>query len=636
MALLLAVGAAPAAFGQFGEAPRGVDLSGEWLKTNGEDMHERGTGPDIGEYWGIPLNDADRMRADSYNAEWLSTSLVLQCRPHPTGYQQLGPDPMRIEKKIDPVSREVIGYRVLPWQTAGERTIYLDNRPRPSEYAAHTWEGFSLGKWQGDILTVSTDHLKESFLRRNGVAASFRRTVTEHITLDEPYLSWIMIVNDPDYLTEPFIRSSVFVRAPNVRLPTWPCSPQQEEYNPGDAAKYRVPHYLTGENPFLTEVSVKFKVPLEGVRGGAEMNYPEAIAKLKSDTIPAAQYTLKPVYNDASTRVAERADAQPVRPPTYDKVEVLHVSRNIYLLAGVGGNISLSVGGDGVVMVNSGAAAASEKVLDAIQQLTQDLRRFTPPPVRNTASPAADTWQQEHAYAPAPIRTIINTNPEAQFTGGNETIAGSKMFHPIGVEGADHLASEVILSHERLQERMIADNAPSRAIPTNTYFSARYRLHRFVNGEGVEVMHLPNATTDGDSLVFFRGSDVISTGAVFNSDSYPEIDVDKGGSIQGEIDALIRIADMCFPEYMSQGGTLVIPGHGHISDVADVAYYRDMLIVIRDRIQAMIGKGMTLEQVKAAKPTLDYDPLFGRDPGSTAKLVDAAYRSLADKKVTPK
>src|SRR5262245_66469177 len=100
----------PSAFGQFGEAPKGVDLSGEWLKTNGEDMHERGTGPDIGEYWGIPLNDADRMRADSYNAEWLSTSLVLQCRPHPTGYQQLGPDPMRIEKEIDAVSRDVIGY----------------------------------------------------------------------------------------------------------------------------------------------------------------------------------------------------------------------------------------------------------------------------------------------------------------------------------------------------------------------------------------------------------------------------------------------------------------------------------------------------------------------------------------------
>jgi glyoxylase-like metal-dependent hydrolase (beta-lactamase superfamily II) len=154
-----------------------------------------------------------------------------------------------------------------------------------------------------------------------------------------------------------------------------------------------------------------------------------------------------------------------------------------------------------------------------------------------------------------------------------------------------------------------------------------------VNGEGIELDHLPNAVTDGDSLVFFRGSDVISTGAVFNSDSYPDIDVDQGGSVQGEIDALIRITDMCFPEYMSQGGTLVIPGHGHLADVADVGYYRDMLIVIRDRIRDMIDKGMTLPQIKAAKPTLDYDPLFGRSSGSTAKLVEAVYRSLAGKKV---
>ena len=441
-----------------------------------------------------------------------------------------------------------------------------------------------------------------------------------------------MIVNDPDYLTEPFIRSSVFVRAPNVRLPAWPCSPQQEEYRAGDAAKYRVPHYLFGTNPYLTEVSVKYKVPLEGVRGGAEMIYPEAAAKLKAEPIPTAQYLLKPVYNDASTHVAERADAQTLHPPNYDKIEILHVNRNIYLLAGAGGNISLSVGGDGVVMVNTGAAQASEKVLGAIQQLTQSIHRLTPPPERNMASPSADTWQEEHAYAPAPIRTIINTNPDPEFTGANEQIASSGQFHPIGVEGADHLASEVILAHENLQERMIAAKAPTRALPTNTYFSARYRLHRFVNGEGVEVIHLPNAVTDGDSLVYFRGSDVIATGAVFNSEIYPEIDIEKGGSIQGEIDALIRIADMCFPEYMSQGGTLVIPGHGHISDVADVGYYRDMLIVVRDRVQDMIAKGMTLDQVRAAKPTVDYDPLFGREPGATSKFVEAVYRSLAGKK----
>jgi cyclase len=113
---------------------------------------------------------------------------------------------------------------------------------------------------------------------------------------------------------------------------------------------------------------------------------------------------------------------------------------------------------------------------------------------------------------------------------------------------------------------------------------------------------------------------------------YPVIDVDKGGSVQGLIDALITIADMCYPEYMGQGGTMVIPGHGWLSDVADISYYRDMVMVVRDRIQSMISKGMTLQQVRAAKPTMDYDVLYGRRPGSTAKFVEAVYRSLSEKK----
>jgi glyoxylase-like metal-dependent hydrolase (beta-lactamase superfamily II) len=165
-------------------------------------------------------------------------------------------------------------------------------------------------------------------------------------------------------------------------------------------------------------------------------------------------------------------------------------------------------------------------------------------------------------------------------------------------------------------------------MPTTSYFSDGYRLHRFFNGEGIEVIHVPNAHTDGDSIVYFRNSDVIVTGAIFNADTYPVIDVDRGGSIQGVIDALVRITELAYPEYMGQGGTMIVPGSGRICDVADAGYYRDMMIVIRDRVRDMIEKGMTLDQVKAAKPTMDYDPLFGREKGATARFVESVYRSL--------
>ena len=192
-----------------------------------------------------------------------------------------------------------------------------------------------------------------------------------------------------------------------------------------------------------------------------------------------------------------------------------------------------------------------------------------------------------------------------------------------------------ILAHEMVQRRMIEAGADDLMIPTDSYFTDKYSFYRFINGEAAQLFHMPAAVTDGDTFVWFRRSDVIAAGGIYNSDIYPPIDVEKGGSIDGVVDALIKLVDMCATEYMSQGGTMVIPGHGWISDAADVGYYRDMIIIIRDRIQAMIDKNMTLDQVKAAKPTMDYDPLYGREPGVTAHFVEAVYRSLKDKKKTP-
>ena len=257
--------AAPVVFAQKGEgAP--TDLSGAWRKLGHEDVHDRGTGPDPGEYWGLPVNDAARMRADTYNEEWVSTSYILQCRPHPVGYQPLGPDPMRIEQMVDPINRQLIAYRVSYDETPGDRMIWLDGRPHPSPLALHSWEGFSTGKFKGDSLIVDTSHIKEGFHRRNGVPSSFRSTVVEHVSLDEPYLTWVITTYDPDYLTEPVTRSVTYTRAPTVQIPPYPCAAQQEEAG-ADADKYHVPNFLVGQNPFLTEVAFKYKFALEGVRG---------------------------------------------------------------------------------------------------------------------------------------------------------------------------------------------------------------------------------------------------------------------------------------------------------------------------------------------------------------------------------
>jgi glyoxylase-like metal-dependent hydrolase (beta-lactamase superfamily II) len=160
------------------------------------------------------------------------------------------------------------------------------------------------------------------------------------------------------------------------------------------------------------------------------------------------------------------------------------------------------------------------------------------------------------------------------------------------------------------------------------------KFSNFVNGEGIVMYHAPHATTDGDLIVNFRGSDVIVTGDLFRQDTYPVIDVEKGGTIQGVLDALNHILDLSVPEFREEGGTMIIPGHGRLSDSADVGYYRDMCTVIRDRIQDMVNRGMTLQQVKAAKPTMDYDLRFGATTGSwtTDMFVEAVFKTLKPKK----
>lgn len=168
---------------------------------------------------------------------------------------------------------------------------------------------------------------------------------------------------------------------------------------------------------------------------------------------------------------------------------------------------------------------------------------------------------------------------------------------------------------------------PMNEQPTDTYDTPYLKLQPYTNGDAIQIMHMPGAHTDGDSVVWFRGADVISIGDLFG-DGYPAIDLEKGASIQGLIDALNNLLDLAFPGYMAQEGTLFIPGHGRIGDSADLAYYQNMVTIIRDRINDMKSKGMSLEQVKAAKPTFDFDPVYGHEPGSADRFVEQVYRSL--------
>jgi glyoxylase-like metal-dependent hydrolase (beta-lactamase superfamily II) len=327
-------------------------------------------------------------------------------------------------------------------------------------------------------------------------------------------------------------------------------------------------------------------------------------------------------------------------------IEVLHVRGNVYTLFGAGGNIVVSVGQDGVLMVDSGTSDKADAVLAAIRQVQRLVEE------RNDALEAIQPrWGAEtrstvirdrDPNAPAkPVRYIINTSADAEHVGGNEKLSTSgRTFTGGNVAGdiRDAGTGAAILAHENVLVRMTEPPAgqppaSTRAIPTETYYVDTLKLSHFFNGEGVQLMNVPAGHTDGDSIVYFRGTDVIAAGDIFSNDTYPIIDVARGGSINGVVDGLNRILDLTFAEFRTEGGTMVVPGHGRIGDSADVAYYRDMVTIIRDRVQDMVKKGMTLDQVKASKPTADYDGRFGATSGrwTTTQFIEAVYRSLAPK-----
>jgi len=275
-------------------------------------------------------------------------------------------------------------------------------------------------------------------------------------------------------------------------------------------------------------------------------------------------------------------------------IESYHVQGNVHLLIGAGANVAVQVGQEGVLVVDTGATASREALLAAVRKLSD-----------------------------RPIRWIINTNADLDHTGGNETISQAG----ITVNGNP----AAIVSHENVLARMTAANRPVTEMPLNTFFEAGRDF--YFNGEAVFLYHVPNAHSDGDVVVYFRGSDVLVAGDLFVTTQYPVIDREAGGGVDGFIDGLNMMLDIAVPAYLQEGGTYVIPGHGRVGDEADILTFRDMLVIVRARVADLVKQGKTLAQVQAAKPALDYDTRYGNDGSdwTSADFVEAVYSDLKAK-----
>jgi len=573
----------------------GLDLSGNWAPAIHEDFPERIPGPELVNYLGLPITEGARMFAESWDASRL-TLPEHQCQVHVAPYIYRGPLNLHIWEEKDPQSQRVIAIKNYISTYEQTRTIWMDGRPHPSQWAAHTWMGFSTGKWEGNMLTVYTTHIKQGWLRRNGLPESDQATLIEHFIRHGEVLTHVSIVTDPVYLTEPLIKTQNFnLIVQEGQNWLYPCDYVVEV---ADRPRGDVPNYLPGANPFLTEFADQYKISREAALGGAETMYPEYMSQPKKRAPAVAMLT----PGRAVVAGAQQAPAE---------IEVLPVQGNVYLLAGAGANITVQIGPLGVIVVDTGLAGMSDKVLAAIRKLSDK-----------------------------PIQYVINTDADADHTGGNDNIRRAG----VTITGAnvtgnltDAMEGAQVIAHENVLNRMSAPTGkqsptPFGAWPTETYVSGQKELH--FNDEPVQVIYQRNAHTDGDSLVLFRHSDVISTGDIFVTTSYPFIDVERGGSVQGEIDALNNILDLAIPKHDEEGGTYIIPGHGRICDEFDVLEYRDMVTIVRDRIQASIKKGMTLDQIKAARLTLDYDARYDAKSGrgSSGSFVEAVYKSLIAKK----
>jgi glyoxylase-like metal-dependent hydrolase (beta-lactamase superfamily II) len=559
-----------------------ADFAGEWDHPGlfgQEDFNDRGQGPEVGDFLGLPLNEAGLRKAESYSGSWLSVP-EHQCTPHPAAYQTWGPNTLIVNKEYDRVRRVVQAIR-LDGTYGLDRIVWMDGRAHPSAEALHTFNGFSTGYWEGDTLVVETSHMKPGWLRRNGTPTSERARMIEHYTRLDDYLMVTTIVDDPVYFSEPFIRTTEYTPTvrpyPVIGFPFarndgpifYKCFPAEET----TADKYFVPHYLPGENTLLDEFSQKYSVPRWAMAAGSESMYPEFAVRLEPG---------------GNRRVSAGPAEAPPRAASADGIRSMHVKGKVWAIFGAGGNVTVQIGDEGVLVVDTGASDMAERVREEIRRLAGD----------------------------RPVRYVITTHFHGDHTGGSVVIAD------------EPLQRAAILAHENVGLRLVEAGAEAGNLVMDTYFGDAKAI--YFNGEAIEIIHVPAAHTDGDSLVFFRGSDVVSAGGVVSTTSFPSFAAGEGGTVDGSIAALNRILDITVAETRAQGGTIVVPGHGRLYDEADVAEYRDMLTIIRDRVRSAIDAGSSLAELKRSRPALDYAGIFGASAGpwTTDDFIEAVYRSL--------
>jgi cyclase len=587
-----------------GVASAQIDIVGDWNQPTGailaffEESTDRGGGPDLGDYAGLPINDALRYKAAAWSPSWL-TMPEHQCVPHPSTYQYRSPGGLSILKEYDPVTQRLSAYHL--YGTYGlARTVWMDGRPRPPANAVHTFEGFSTGRWDGNQLLVETTHLKAGFVRRNGVAHSDRARMVESFIRHGDYLTIVTAVDDPVYFDEPFVRSTDF--KVNERAATqlaefggfvnggeieayggsetfFKCAPAEEvALEPGT-----VPSFMPDENPDLNMFSKSHSLPLEAALGGVATLYPEYALRLRAPSASGRQASAprSPRQQPASRPAAAE------EPPA---IGSLHVAGQVWMVTAGGRNVAVQIGPEGVLVVNPGSAELADGVLAEIRKLAGDKR----------------------------VRVIVDTNDDSEHTGANTKV---------GAGPTPRAQRAAIIAHESTALRMATGGAPNDDLPSDSFFRGTREL--YFNEEPIEIIHVPSATSDGDVLVFFRKSDVIVAGDVIQDLTYPVVRLDAGGTLDGTIAALNRILGMTVAAWRAQGGTLVIPNRGRIYDEGDVAEYRDMLTIVRDRVQHAIDNGRTLAEVKAAQLARDYDGRYAADagPASADAFIETAYRS---------
>jgi glyoxylase-like metal-dependent hydrolase (beta-lactamase superfamily II) len=294
--------------------------------------------------------------------------------------------------------------------------------------------------------------------------------------------------------------------------------------------------------------------------------------------------------------------AQPGSAPT-GAPGLLRVQGNIHMLVVGGMNIAVQTGNDGVLLVDAATEASAQQVIAAIRTLSDK-----------------------------PIHTIVNSHVHADHTGGNDAL--------VKMRGTGASQPVRVIAQDNVLRRLQAGTTPVAGfrlnavitVPINSTYDTPSRDF-YLNGESIIVYHAPAAHTDGDSIVHFRGSDVLAVGDLYNPDRYPVIDIANGGSVQGLIAAFNKVLELTVPARFQEGGTYVIPGHGRLSDEADVVEYRDMVTIIRDRVQDLIAKRRTWDQVRTSRPSRDYDPEYGTPtgPSSPDQFVEAIYKSLGGK-----